>query len=82
MKDVLHDVRLFLRDRGSLFELASFRDDDSLTDTGMIDSIMLIQLVDFLEQKYEIEIPLEMVTPENFDTLDAIGRTVMGLKTG
>lgn len=82
MNDVFHDVRLFFRERESLFELSSFRDDDSLTDTGMIDSIMLIQLVDFLEQKYEIEIPLEMVTPENFDTLDAIGRTVMGLKTG
>jgi acyl carrier protein len=82
MSDVRHDIRLFLRERGSLNDLTSFRDDDSLTDTGVIDSIVLIQLVDFLETKYGIEIPLEMVTQDNFDTLDAIERTVIGLKSG
>jgi acyl carrier protein len=82
MSDVLHDIRLFLRERGSLNDLTPFRDDDSLTDTGVIDSIVLIQLVDFLETKYGIEIPLEMVTQDNFDTLDAIDRTVMSLKSG
>ena len=48
----------------------------------MIDSIILIQLVDFLENKYKIEIPLEMLTPENFDTLDGINRSVMNTETG
>lgn len=82
MSAVLYDVRLFLRDRGSLTDPGSFGDDDSLTGTGVIDSIVLIQLVDFLETKYGIEIPLEMVTPDNFDTLDAIDRTVTGLTPG
>ena len=51
-------------------------------ETGVIDSIILLQLVDFLENKYQIEIPLEMLTPENFDTLAGINSTVMKLKKG
>ena len=60
----------------------SLHENDSLTETGVIDSIILIQLVDFLENKYKIEIPLEMLTPENFDTLDGINNSVMKLKQG
>jgi acyl carrier protein len=60
----------------------SLQESDSLTETGVIDSIILIQLVDFLENKYQIEIPLEMLTPENFDTLEGISRSVMELKKG
>ena len=60
----------------------SLHENDSLTETGVIDSIILIQLVDFLENKYKIEIPLEMLTPENFDTLDGINNSVMNTETG
>ena len=79
MTGVLEDVRYFLRTEGFLTETMSLQVNDSLTDTGVIDSIILIQLVDFLENKYKIEIPVEMLTPENFDTLDGINRLVASL---
>lgn len=82
MSDVLEDVRYFLKTEGFLTETMSLQENDSLTDTGVIDSIILIQLVDFLENKYKIEIPLEMLTPENFDTLDGITNSVMSLQQG
>lgn len=80
MSEILEDVRLFLKTEGFLTETMSLQDNDSLTETGVIDSIILIQLVDFLENKYKIEIPVEMLTPENFDTLDGINRSVASLK--
>lgn len=82
MSEIYSDVRYFLKTEGFLTETMSLNENDSLTETGVIDSIILIQLVDFLENKYKIEIPLEMLTPENFDTLDGINSSVMKLKQG
>lgn len=80
MSEILDDVRNFLKTQGLLTEKISLKENDSLTDTGVIDSIILLQLVDFLENKYKIEIPVEMLTPENFDTLDGINKSVMQLR--
>jgi len=82
MTEILEDVRYFLKTEGFLTETMSLHENDSLTDTGVIDSIILIQLVDFLENKYKIEVPVEMLTPENFDTLDGIHRSVASLQSG
>lgn len=80
MSEIFEDVRFFLKTEGFLSDTMSLQENDSLTDTGVIDSIILIQLVDFLEDKYNIEIPLEMLTPDNFDTLKGINRSVMQLR--
>jgi acyl carrier protein len=82
MSEILEDVRIFLKTQGLLTEKITLHENDSLTETGVIDSIILLQLVDFLENKYKIEIPLEMLTPENFDTLAGIDKSVMKLKQG
>jgi acyl carrier protein len=82
MSEIQEDVRSFLKTEGFLNEKISLHENDSLTETGVIDSIILLQLIDFLENKYKIEIPLEMLTPENFDTLAGINKSVMSLKQG
>jgi acyl carrier protein len=82
MSEIIEDVRYFLKTEGFLTEKISLQENDSLTDTGVIDSIILIQLVDFLENKYKVQIPLEMLTPENFDTLAGINKSVKTLIQG
>jgi acyl carrier protein len=82
MKEIREDILEFLKTQGFLNEKISLQDNDSLSETGVIDSITLLQLVDFLESKYKIEIPVEMITPENFDTLAGISQSVMKLKKG
>jgi len=82
MKEIRGDILEFLKTQGFLNEKISLQDNDSLSETGVIDSITLLQLVDFLESKYKIEIPVEMITPENFDTLAGISQSVMKLKKG
>jgi acyl carrier protein len=71
-----------LKTEGFLKEKTVLHENDSLTETGVIDSIILLQLVDYLENKYKIEIPVDMLTPENFDTLAGINQTVKKLKKG
>jgi acyl carrier protein len=80
MNDITKDILQFLKSRGFLDGKKSVREHESLTETGVIDSIGLLQLVDYLESKYKIEIPMEMITPENFDTLAGISQSVINLK--
>jgi acyl carrier protein len=82
MQEPRKDILDFLNKQGFLDEKTRLQDNDSLSETGAIDSITLLQLIDFLEEKYNIQIPLEMITPENFDTLAGISHTVMKLKNG
>jgi acyl carrier protein len=82
MNEINEDTLHFLKTEGFLNEKISLQENDSLTETGVIDSIILLQLVDFLENKYKIEIPVDMLTPENFDTLAGISQTVKKLIKG
>jgi acyl carrier protein len=82
MNEINEDILHFLKTEGFLNEKISLQENDSLTETGVIDSIILLQLVDFLENKYKVEIPVDMLTPENFDTLAGISQTVQKLRKG
>ena len=54
-------------------------DNDSLTQKGIIDSIGLLELMDYISEKYSIEIPEDMLTPENFDSLQGITNMITKL---
>jgi acyl carrier protein len=80
MNEIEKDIVQFLKSRGFLDGKKAIKEQESLTETGVIDSIGLLQLVDYLESRYKIEIPMEIITPENFDTLNGISQSVMNLK--
>jgi len=82
MEEPRKDILDFLKKQGFLNEKTRLQDNDSLSETGVIDSITLLQLIDFLEQKYNVQIPVEMITPENFDTLAGISQSVIKLMKG
>ena len=80
MNEIEKNIVKFLTSRGFLEGKKAVKENESLTETGVIDSIGLLQLVDYLESSYKIEIPMELITPENFDTLNGISQSVMSLK--
>ena len=80
MNEIEKNIVQFLTSRGFLDGKKAVKENESLTETGVIDSIGLLQLVDYLESSYKIEIPMELITPENFDTLNGISQSVMSLK--
>lgn len=75
-------VRAFLRDtfmyRGSIDAIA---DDGSLIDAGILDSVGVLALISFLEERYEMTIADDEVEPENLGSVDAIAELV-ARKTG
>ena len=44
----------------------------SLVDVGVIDSLGIMKLVEFLESEFDVVIEDDDLLPENFETLDAI----------
>lgn len=77
-----HEIRAFLRDNFPLSADGVALDrDDSLIEVGVIDSTGVLELIGFIEERYEIQIADEEVLPENLDSIANIIRFVGG-KTG
>jgi acyl carrier protein len=69
------DVRTFIGgDLGR--DVGSVADQESLLESGILDSMGVMSLVAFLEGKYRISIADDDMMPENFDTIDAIAAFV------
>lgn len=46
--------------------------EDSLLESGLIDSAGIFSLVDFLETEFNITVPDEDIVPEHFETLRSV----------
>lgn len=75
--DVLSTVRRHITDqylsRSGIDEIG---DDEPLLDSGIIDSMGIIQLVGFLESEFNIEVDDEEILPEHFETMAGIAALV------
>lgn len=54
----------------------SLTDDFPLLEREVLDSMGIFQMVAFLESEFGIEIDDEDLLPENFETIESIGRLV------
>lgn len=80
-ESIEQEVRRFLKDNFPLSADGVVLDrDDSLIEVGVIDSTGVLELIGFIEERYEIEVRDEEVLPENLDSIAAITRFV-GEKT-
>ncbi len=50
----------------------SLNDDSSFIDNGIIDSTGVLELIDFIEEKFKIIIENDEVIPENLDSINNI----------
>ncbi len=55
---------------------------EDLVELGLLDSLSVMRLIDFLEDTYDIEVDGEDVVPENFTTIEAIGALVERRRAG
>ncbi|HLB08244.1 MAG TPA: acyl carrier protein [Gemmatimonadaceae bacterium] len=51
-----------------------------LIDSGLIDSMGLMQIIAFIEEQTGVRIPDEEVMPENFQTVDSMVRLIARLE--
>lgn len=63
-------------DAGSDIDWAS---ENAIMDDGLIDSLDLVTIVSDLDEKYDIEITVDDMTPENFNSVAAIEKMVTRL---
>ena len=75
--DLLPSIRGFIADN-FLFRSADEApgDDESLLDSGIVDSTGVLELVAFLEDTFAITVADTDIVPENLDSLAAIARYV------
>lgn len=55
----------------------SIKEDTLLIEDGILDSVGVVTLVSLLEEEFEIEIPGEEMTPENFTTVAAVQKLAL-----
>ena len=73
MGELERDVRAFLTENFILDPSAGpLPGDASLTLTGVLDSMGVLELILFLEERYDLKVPDEDTLPENLDTVDRI----------
>ena len=56
-----------------------FKGKSDLMDSGELDSFDVITLVSELQDEYDIDIPVEEIVPENFNSVDEIYKLVQKL---
>ncbi len=62
---------IMLSDRGK-----GLGHDEMLLDSGIIDSLALLRLIDFIEVTFNVEIEAEEIIPDHFQTINAAARLV------
>lgn len=62
-------VRELLERKGATPE---FADGDALVSSGLLDSVDVLEIVTFLETRYDVDFSRQPFDPDDFDTVDGI----------
>jgi acyl carrier protein len=72
--DMKSQIRQFILETAKSKGVAAVADDESLTESGVLNSLGVFRVVQFLEDTFEFTIqPSEMV-PDNFTTINQLER--------
>ena len=70
------EVLRFIRENFVLDEAEKLQENDSLLEKGIIDSTGVLELVAFIEEKYNITVEDEELIPENLDSINRIAEFI------
>lgn len=76
------EVRSFITDNFLFGQDGKFTDEDSFLENGLIDSMGILTLVDFVSEKYRIVVADEDILPENWDSVVRIANYVQSEASG
>ncbi len=69
-------VREFLFEKFPACKQNGLKDQDSLIETGIVDSMGMLELVVFVESDFEVEVQDMDLVPENFESVEALSKFV------
>lgn len=76
-----HDLNTFLRQRFPALP-ADLHDETSLLDSGAVDSLGILEIVGFIEERCGIVLADEDITPENFATVGRLQALIRERRNG
>jgi acyl carrier protein len=65
-------IREFVLKQFPLARKQGVKPNDKWLETGMLDSLGILDLVHFLEQEFSLQVSDDELLPENFESLDAV----------
>lgn len=71
--DIRNEVKIFLLNS---FRLKDISDSDNLFDTGAMHSLFFIQLLVFIEKKYQIDLDVGEFDPKQLTSIDSIAQFI------
>lgn len=75
----MEEINLLLKE---CCPMVDFSKEKSLITNKTIDSMDIVNIISALEEKYNISIEFEMISPENFDSVESIEAMVKRLQEG
>ena len=76
------DLRDFFLNKELIKKPEDIENSESLLEKGIIDSVVIQDVIDFIEEKYGITVDDDDMMPENFDSLTAIENYVNEKRNG
>ena len=75
-------IRAFVLEKFPQAKKKNLRDTDKLLESGIVDSLGILDLVAFLESDFQVHITDDELLPENFQTVEAIAQFVERKRNG
>ena len=77
---MVHSIRQYLVDE-LIEDDVEVQPDTRVFEEGLVDSMNLVKLLSFLENRFEVNIPVSMVNDENLACIDAMVELVNRVKS-
>lgn len=72
MNHMDQEIKAFVYERFPAAKSQHLSDKDSILDTGVVDSLGIFEIVNYLVETHGIDIDEDDLVPENFDSIAAI----------
>ena len=76
MNPITDSLRQFIKENFLYGEDATFSENDSFLEMGLIDSTGVLELVTFVEDHFAVTIDDEELVPDNLDSIDRLVRFI------
>jgi acyl carrier protein len=67
--EIEHELRTFLLDNFPLYGSATIEREASLVESGVIDSLGVLEVVEFVESRFGVRVSEDELLPENLDSV-------------
>ena len=69
-----------IKELSNIIPFVNFEEENQLISSGKLDSLSLVSIMLMINETYGVEIPIEFMTPENFDSASAIYAIIQKLQ--